>query len=135
MSTSVHAAPHSSAHAPHGATPGSHAHGGHGHVGHVVPTRLLFAVLMGLLFLTFITVVATRLDLGRLNIWIAMIIATVKAALVGLYFMHLRWDRPFNAIVLISSLAFVALFIGGSLMDTKQYQPDILPTPVSPQTP
>jgi cytochrome c oxidase subunit 4 len=118
----------------HGSAHG-HAHGhggGHGHVGHIVPTWLLAAVLAALLVLTVITVAVRAIDLGRANIWIAMLIATVKAALVGLYFMHLRWDRPFNAIVLIASLGFVALFIIFSMMDTGQYQGDLLaPPPVT----
>ena len=101
-------------------------HDDHGHVGHVVPTPFLGAILVALLFLTFITVAATWFDLGRLNIWIAMIIATVKAALVGMYFMHLRWDRPFNAMVLIASLLFVSLFIVFSMMDTAVYQKDLI---------
>lgn len=118
-------------HASHAPAPGQHGHGhgnGHGHVGHIVPTSLLAAVLLALLFLTFVTVAARWIDLGPVyNVWVAMIIATIKAALVGLYFMHLRWDRPFNAIVLVSSLGFVALFIIFSMMDTGQYQGDILP--------
>ncbi|MGE3182295.1 MAG: cytochrome C oxidase subunit IV family protein [Phycisphaerae bacterium] len=103
----------------------NHGHG-QGHVGHIVPTPFMFAVLLGLLFLTFVTVAVSRVDLGRMNIWIAMLVATVKASLVVLYFMHLRWDRPFNALVFISSLLFVALFIAFSAMDTGTYQDQIL---------
>lgn len=96
-----------------------HAHG----VGHVVPVPLLFGVLMLLLVFTFITVAARWVDLGPLNIWIAMIIATIKAAFVVLYFMHLRYDRPFNAIVFIGSLLFVALFVSLSLADAVVTKP------------
>lgn len=101
----------------------NHAAGGETHgVGHIVPTRLLFGVLVVLLFLTWITYVATLVNLGPLNIWIALLIATVKASLVGLYFMHLRWDKPFNAIILIGSLLFVMLFVSLSLTDTAAYK-------------
>ena len=99
----------------------------HSGVGHVVPLRLLFGVLIALLVLTFLTVAVTWVDLGPFNLLIALAIAVVKASLVGLFFMHLRWDRPFNAIVLISSLFLVALFIGFTMMDTGQYQPDMIP--------
>jgi cytochrome c oxidase subunit 4 len=95
--------------------------------GHVVPLGLLFAVLAALLALTFATVAVTWLDLGRLNLGIALGIAVVKASLVLLYFMHLRWDRPFHAVVLVSSLLFVALFIGLSLLDSFEYQPQLIP--------
>ena len=58
---------------------------------------------------------------------VAMVIAVIKGSLVLLYFMHLRWDRPFNAIVLISSLALVALFIILALIDVGNYQPEVIP--------
>lgn len=96
------------------------------HVGHVVATPFLAAILIALLFLTVVTVAVAQVDLGRLNIWIAMLVATVKGSLVVLYFMHLRWDRPFNALIFIASLLFVALFIAFSAMDTGTYQEDIL---------
>lgn len=107
------------------------AHGqsdGHGHVGHVVPTWLLGLVLVGLLILTGITVGLSGVPMGRFNTLVAMAIATVKATLVVMYFMHLRWDRPFNAIVLISSVLAVALFVGLAMLDTATYQ-DLLITP------
>ncbi|MBL8879422.1 MAG: cytochrome C oxidase subunit IV family protein, partial [Phycisphaerales bacterium] len=96
---------------------------GHGHgVGHIVPTSLLAGVLVVLLFLTWITYAATLINFGPLNIWIALLIATVKASLVGLYFMHLRWDKPFNGVILIGSLVFVMLFVSLSLTDTAAYK-------------
>ncbi|TWT45238.1 hypothetical protein RAS1_16600 [Phycisphaerae bacterium RAS1] len=100
----------------------SHAHPG---VGHVVPTSLLGATLVALLVLTGVTVGLSGVKLGSFNIGIAMLIATIKGALVCLYFMHLRWDRPFNAIILIASLAFLALFITLALMDTLEYAPTL----------
>lgn len=99
----------------------------HTNVGHVVSVRVLVTVLGVLLVLTFLTVAVTWADFGRLNVAIALLIAVVKGSLVLLYFMHLRWDRPFNALVLISSLVFVVLFIGLSLMDVAQYQAETIP--------
>lgn len=99
----------------------------HGHgVGHVVPLKLLLTVGGLLLFFTAITVWVTYVDLGRSgNLIVAMFIATVKAILVCTYFMHLRWDRPFNALVFASSLLFVSLFISMALLDKAEYEPDI----------
>ncbi len=99
---------------------------GHG-LGHVVPLSTLIGVLAVLLLLTFVTVAATWFDFGPFNLIVAMAIAAVKGSLVLLYFMHLRWDRPFNAVVFISSLAFVALFIVLALLDTSEYQPELIP--------
>jgi cytochrome c oxidase subunit 4 len=104
------------AHAPHAES-----------LGHVVPLRLLVGVLVTLLALTVLTVGITWYDLGWLNLAAALAIATIKATLVLLYFMHLRWDRPFNAIVLVISLVLVALFIFGALSDSANYQPEVIP--------
>jgi cytochrome c oxidase subunit 4 len=95
-------------------------------VGHVVPLWILFAVWATLLVLTYVTVAVTYVDLGEFNLIIAMAIATVKAALVVLFFMHLFYDHPFNACIFIISLAFVALFVILALLDTGQYQPTII---------
>jgi cytochrome c oxidase subunit 4 len=106
----------------------SHGHGnGHPAVGHVVPIQVLFAVLGSLLVLTVVTVAVTWVDLGRLNLWVALAIATFKASLVVLFFMHLKYDKPFNAIILIVSFALIMLFIAIALTDTHGYGPDQIP--------
>lgn len=95
--------------------------------GHIVPARVLIGVWAALLVLTVATVTVTWKDFGpELNLWIAMGIATVKASLVLLYFMHLRYDRPVNAIFFIFALFFVALFIAGALTDSQHYQADLI---------
>jgi cytochrome c oxidase subunit 4 len=95
--------------------------------GHVVPARVLIGVWAALLVLTVATVTVTWKDFGPgLNLWIAMGVATVKAALVLLYFMHLRYDRPVNAIFFIFALFFVALFIGGAMTDSQHYQSELI---------
>lgn len=94
-------------------------------IGHVVPLRVLLAVWAALVVLTVVTIAATRVDLGGLNLWVALAIATAKAAIVALYFMHLRYDHPLNAIVLIAALLFVAVFVGIVMLDAGAYQPTI----------
>ena len=101
----------------------------HAAVGHVAPLPVLVAVLVALLVGTWLTVAATAFDLGPLNIWIGLAIATAKATLVAVYFMHLRWDKPFNTVVFLAALAFLALFIGIAMMDSGQYQPELIPGP------
>ena len=105
----------------------SHTHEhSHGHgVGHVVPYKALIATGGGLLVLTWLTVAATKVDLGDGNIYIALGIAVVKASLVALFFMHLRWDRPFNAFIFVASISFVALFISFALTDTLEYRQQV----------
>jgi cytochrome c oxidase subunit 4 len=102
----------------------SEAHGQHG-VGHIVPIKILAATGIALLILTMVTVWAASFDFGNVNIWIALAIATFKGSLVVLFFMHLRYDRPFNGIIFVTSLAFVALFICFALTDTREYAPEM----------
>ncbi len=96
-------------------------------VGHVVPVRVLARVWGALLVLTVVTVAVARVDLGSLNLDIAMLIATVKATLVVLYFMHLRYDRPILAVVFAAALLFVALFVSITLLDTHAYAHNLIP--------
>jgi cytochrome c oxidase subunit IV len=102
---------------------------------HVMPLKTLIAVWVALAVLTGVTVGVTRVDLGGLALWVAMAIATLKASLVALYFMHLRYDRPVNLIIFLGTLLFVFLFVGMALMDTQSYQPDLIPgyAPAMPQ--
>jgi len=117
------------AHVEHvGAAPGEHPHHG---VGHVVSPKILIATAAALLVLTGVTVTAARvafdrLEMHELTIIVALGIALLKATLVCLFFMHLRWDRPFNAFLLVGSLGLVVLFITFALTDTNQYQNEII---------
>ncbi len=126
----------------HDAVHAADPHGAHGEQDpladyhpHVVPVSVLLTVFGILLFLTFITVAVTKVDLGKLNIWVAMAIAVVKAGVVAFYFMHLKYDRPFHGVILIISLGFVAIFIAMTLMDTQAYQPNQLYKPAISEMP
>ncbi len=91
----------------------------HSSLGHVVPVWLLAAVFGALLVLTGLTVAVAQVDLGNMNLYLALGIAAVKASLVVLFFMHLFWDRPFHAMIFIGCLLFVSLFIGVTLTDQR----------------
>ena len=103
----------------------SHSHAEHEHLAHVIPLPALLGVFLALLVLTGVTVAATGVDLGRWNLPVAMAIATVKATLVALFFMHLLYDPPLYGMTLCVALLFVALFIAVTLIDTIEYQPDL----------
>lgn len=105
-------------------------HAAHGHehndMAHVASAKMLLSVFAALIVLTVLTVfLAENFHFGGIEVWIAMAIGTVKAVLVALYFMHLRYDKPFNIMVFISAFLFVSIFIGFTLMDSNQYQKDI----------
>ncbi len=63
--------------------------------------------------------------MNSLGVPIAMAIATVKAMLVILFFMHLRHDKALNNLIFFFCFAFFFLFIAFVLIDTLQYQNDI----------
>ena len=84
---------------------------------HVTPANVFLKVLITLLFLTFITVGASRIDFGSANMLIAMAIACVKASLVIAIFMHLKWDTAINKIVFLSSFLFLSLLFVFTLAD------------------
>ena len=97
---------------------------------HPASTKLLFAVFISLIILTILTVVTSAMwtTLGFPKAFafpVAMIIATAKAFLVCAFFMHMWWDKSFNVLAFLSSMLFVALFIGLTLTDTGHYQESI----------
>jgi cytochrome c oxidase subunit 4 len=104
----------------------SKAHTADGNGSHVLPVKVLVGTWAALMVLTGITVAAAQVDLGRLNVVVALAIAATKASIVALYFMHLKYGDRMNSIVLVFSLFMTAFFIGFVIFDTVEYQPDIL---------
>ncbi|MEM1452952.1 MAG: cytochrome C oxidase subunit IV family protein [Planctomycetota bacterium] len=100
------------------------AHGGHDDHGdhHVLPLWLLLGTWGALMVLTVLTVSASQLQLGAFDLPVAMGIATVKATLVMMIFMHLGFDKSFHSLLIFSSFLFVFLFISFVLIDRGQYQ-------------
>ena len=72
----------------------------------------LLAVLAALLVLTAVTVMVSTIDLGILNIWIALLIASFKASLVLLFFMHLKYESGFLKTGFVGTIGFLAILIG-----------------------
>ncbi|MGC4093650.1 MAG: cytochrome C oxidase subunit IV family protein [Polyangiaceae bacterium] len=108
----------------------AHAHGAahdHGHgLAHTMPVPMLIGILAALMVLTIFTVSVTSFDLGAQgNLVVAMVIATVKAALVVAFFMHLVWDKKLHLILFLTSVLFLILFLSLSVNDRGEYQPDI----------
>jgi cytochrome c oxidase subunit 4 len=109
----------------HHATDAS-GHDDHG-ISHVASVKVLLGTFGALIVLTVLTVAATKVNLGANgNLMLAMFIATVKAALVCTYFMHLKYDKPLHTIILLAALLLGLLFVVFGLMDSGQYQQDII---------
>ena len=83
----------------------------HGGEAHQVPYRVYVAVWAALVALTAITVGARYADLAHMAIFAAILIATVKSSLVLLYFMHVRFEKPIIAVMIIATLVTYAIFI------------------------
>lgn len=98
-------------------------HDDHHGISHVASIKVLVGTGGALLFLTIVTVLATKIDLGpNMNLALAMFIAVIKATLVILFFMHLKYDKIFHTVVFMSAILAAALFVGFTLMDSGQYQ-------------
>ena len=92
---------------------------------HVVDARVLLAVFAALIALTAITVAVSYFDFGPFNLMVALGVATVKAALVALWFMHLRYDNGLNAFIFLVGIAFLGLFLAIAMLDSVQYHPSV----------
>lgn len=109
----------------------SHEHG----FAHPMPTPILLAVFGTLIFLTVLTVLLNGAVPDFLELPVAMFIATIKALLVMLFFMHMVHDKAFNVFAFLSSVVFLVLFVVFTLVDTAVNQPSIqeyrLTTPIT----
>lgn len=113
----------------------AHGHSDDGtNFAHPLPVWVLLSVFFALVLLTILTVAQSNLNLGSFDIAIVMGIATMKAVLVGAFFMHLVYDKPFNIMVFLSSFVFVALFVIMTLSDSKMTSPSFEPIYDQPAT-
>jgi cytochrome c oxidase subunit 4 len=73
--------------------------------------------LITLLILTAITVGVSYINFGAMNVVVALTIATIKASLVALFFMHLLHDKPVNGLIAAAGFLFLGLFLMFTLLD------------------
>ena len=82
------------------------------------PLKTYFAVWIALLAGTGLTYWAALLDLGRLNSAVALIIATTKALLVALFFMHLKGaSEKLLKLVVLSTVFFLIMLLALAMFD------------------
>jgi cytochrome c oxidase subunit 4 len=85
---------------------------------HIVSAKTNVAVWLTLLVLTGVTAGIAFVDLGPLNTVVALVIATFKALLVVLIFMHVKYtNEKLVKVVVISAIFFLLLLLGLSLAD------------------
>lgn len=100
-------------------TTDAHEHDGEHHEHHIIPLKVYLTVFGSLIALTIITVLTARVDLGILNVPLAMTIAGFKCTLVVMYFMALKYDKKINVLVFSVGIMFVLIFMGITMLDTE----------------
>jgi len=76
---------------------------------HIIGYGTHLVIYFALLLLTGLTVAVARVNLGELNLWVAMAVASVKAGLVVLYFMHMKFEHKLVQVLFV--IALLALFL------------------------
>ena len=84
---------------------------------HIVPYKTFAIIWVALLILTGVTVAVAQFDLGAMNIWVALGIATFKSGLVVAVFMHMKYENLLFKLSLFVALAILAIFIGLNFFD------------------
>jgi cytochrome c oxidase subunit 4 len=82
-------------------------------------SRVYLTVFASLLALTVVTVLVSYVDLGLMNVVVALLIASAKASLVALFFMHLKGESRLVWGFALVPILFLALIILGTLVDTQ----------------
>jgi cytochrome c oxidase subunit 4 len=84
---------------------------------HIVSPKIYLAIFAALMLGTGITVWAAFQNFGPFNIVIALGIATIKATLVVLYFMHARYSPKRTQLVIVCAIFWLAIMLGLTLSD------------------
>jgi cytochrome c oxidase subunit 4 len=84
---------------------------------HVLPLRIYFGVFFALLVLTATTVGVAFIDLGPFNNVVALGVAVLKATLVILYFMHVRYSTRLTPMVIASGVFWLVIMVGLTFVD------------------
>lgn len=85
---------------------------------HITSYKTYFIVWAALMVLTVITVYVSYVDFGTMNVVIAMAIASLKAALVALFFMHLKFEDSITWVFALFPLGLLFLLITMTFVDT-----------------
>ncbi|HWY04212.1 MAG TPA: cytochrome C oxidase subunit IV family protein [Candidatus Acidoferrum sp.] len=82
------------------------------------PLKMYFGIWAALLLGTLVTYKAAFIELGRYNAAVALIIATIKALLVALFFMHIKGaHEKLLKLVVISTVFFLFILLILSMAD------------------
>ena len=92
---------------------GHPAGGGH----HIIPKKVYYTIFAILMLCTYLTVQIAFLDLGALNTIGALAIATFKATIVVLFFMHVKYSTRLTWAVVLGSVFWFAILVALTMAD------------------
>ncbi len=89
----------------------------HGDQPHIVPDGLQVLIWVGLMILTSITAGASILFPGKVGIGVAMVVTPLKAALILMFFMHLKYEKPVFRWMFLTAVSILAIVMGLTFFD------------------
>jgi len=85
---------------------------------HIVSSKLYYAIWIMLLVLTVVTAEVATIDLGPLNTIVALVIASVKALTVALFFMHVKYtSEKMTKVVIVAAIFWLLVLLSLSMAD------------------
>ena len=85
---------------------------------HISSVKLYVGIWLALMAGTILTVVVARIDLGPLNPVMALAIATTKAVLVVLFFMHVKYaHEKLTKLVIVTAIFFFLILLSLTMAD------------------
>ncbi len=102
------------------------AHAGHAGEPHVLPLSIYWGVFLALVVGTIVTVWTATIDLGALNLVVALAIATVKASLVILFFMHVKYSSRLTQVFVVAAFLWLGIMFVFTFADyaTRAWTPN-----------
>jgi cytochrome c oxidase subunit IV len=85
--------------------------------GHISPIRIYIAIFLTLMVLTTVTIAVAYINLGPWNKIVALGIASFKATLVVLYFMHVKYASRLTKLIVVSGLFFLMILLSLTMVD------------------
>jgi cytochrome c oxidase subunit IV len=84
---------------------------------HIVPVKTYVLVFLTLIVMTWVTAYVSTVDLGRLNVFVALSIAIFKASLVILFFMHVKYGSRLTKFIILAGLYWLILLLFIAMID------------------
>ena len=85
--------------------------------GHVSSIKLYVGIFLALMALTAITIAVAYVNLGPWNKVVALGIASTKATLVVLYFMHVKYASRMTKLIVVSGFFFLMILLSLTMLD------------------